>query len=309
MGGHLRPQVQRPKKTHLAVDRQREEGELLVARHAPGITDIGIFQDNDVTAYDEFEGREWARTLYGKGKVKERKDFNRMLADLQAEGAACACIATVESERMFRSIMDLEKFINLTDGVVGPAVPLYSAHMGHMDLSTADGRAMARTLAAFARREVEKQIERARSEKRQRRTRGKAYGGRYPVFGYQRPADKDTHGVLEIVPDEAEAVRYGAKLVLAGKSFRYVAGEWNAQGFTTRSGQPFSGLTVRKILTNATLAGVMEPTRSDPKTQDGDWEKVLDYDTVKAVRQVAADLKRFTTVAAAIAAGASPSTC
>lgn len=120
-----------PKKTHLAVERQRELCEDLMARKCPGITDVRLYQDNDVTAYDEFEGREWARTLLGKGKVKERKAFNRLLADLQADGEHCAGVVTVSGDRMFRSIMDLENFINLTDGNAGsPEVPLYSVHSG-----------------------------------------------------------------------------------------------------------------------------------------------------------------------------------
>lgn len=154
-----------------------------------------------------------------------------------------------------------------------------------MDLSQATGRAMARTQATWARHEVEKQIERSRDEKKQRRQRGMAYGGRYPCFGYRRAGA----GKLEIEDDEADAIRYGAQLVLSGKTFYHVAQEWNAKGFTGREGKPFNGLTVLRVLTNATVAAVMEPTRSDPETREGSWEKILDYDTVKAIRQLAAD--------------------
>jgi DNA invertase Pin-like site-specific DNA recombinase len=291
-----------PKRTFLAVERQREDSEELAAMRLPQVPRdrYRIYQDNDVTAYDEFEGREWARALYGQGRAKERKEFNRMLADLGAEGATCRGVVTAWSDRMFRSILDLEKFINLTDGMLGPAVPLFSVNSGDIDLSTADGRRRARQDAAQARSEVEKAIERGRREKRARRARGAAFGTRYPHFGYSRAkvdVTVEQYGQERVVKDstftieddEAGAIRDGAAAFLGGDSWHSIALDWNARGLRGRGGKPFNGASVAKILTSITLAGKLQPVRSDPQQRDGNWPPILDEETVKAIRQKQSD--------------------
>ena len=277
-----------PKKTFLAVERQREKCELKVGEKLPEACEVRVYEDNDVTAYDEFEGREWARKLAGKGRQKERKEFNRLLADLEADTAgACVGVVAWSGDRMFRSIPDLIRFINLADGKAGrPSIPLHSVEGGELDLSSAEGRALALTKAAWARAEVEKQMERSREEKQQRRRRGMAYGGRHPSFGYRRG---DEPGVLVVVPDERDAIQHAAGLFLAGTSAHQVAQWLNGKGFTGRGGKPFNGASVVKLLTSATLAAVLEPVRSDPVQREGKWEAILDYETVLAIRQVLRD--------------------
>jgi DNA invertase Pin-like site-specific DNA recombinase len=283
-----------PRKTYLAVVNQDKDCDQLIAMRFPGIPpgQVRDYEDNDVTAYDEFEGREWARKQVTRAPKKERAAYNRLMADIEADGQHCVGVVTTWDDRMFRSIQDLLDFSKWADGKLPgrPVIPLYSAHGGETDLSSPEGRAMAITKAAWGRLEVEKQIDRANDARVHRRERGEAMGGRYATFGYERVGK----GVLRVVDAERDAIQYAAHLLLGGSSLHRVAQWLNAQGFTGRSGNPFNVATVGKLLTNATLAARMEPVRSDPELRKGNWDPILDYETVLAIRQVLKDREAAT---------------
>ena len=87
------------------------------------------YQDNDASAYQP--------------KV-ERPDFERMLADLKA--GVIQGIVVWDLDRLARRPVDLERIIDLYDQK--PLV--FATVQGDIDLSTPDGRTMARVLVAFA---------------------------------------------------------------------------------------------------------------------------------------------------------------
>src|SRR5690606_15649655 len=102
---------------------------------------------------------------------------------------------------------------------------------GSIDLSTASGRMIARILGSVARQESEHLAERRRLANDQRAAKGEFVKTGQRRFGYTREG--------EPYPGEAEDFQKAVKEVLAGKSLRAVAREWNAKGHrsTARSAE------------------------------------------------------------------------
>src|SRR5437588_11807193 len=99
------------------------------------------------------------------------------------------------TERLHRNTRELETYIDLAErrGVV-----THSVKAGPLDLATPSGRAVARTLCAWARFESEHKGERVRAARRQAVEQGRWQGGCRP-FGFE--ADGTT-----IRPAEAAAI-------------------------------------------------------------------------------------------------------
>jgi DNA invertase Pin-like site-specific DNA recombinase len=87
---------------------------------------------------------------------------------------------------------------------------------GEVDLSTDDGRFMARIMGAVARKEVERKKVRQQRQSLQRAQSGKGWGPR--AFGYN-----GNHANPDLVPEEADAVRQAYHDLLAGDSVYSVA--------------------------------------------------------------------------------------
>jgi site-specific DNA recombinase len=124
---HLCPHLGRCRKLGLGVGRQQADTRKLVDLR--GWTLAEIYLDNDVSAYQP--------------KVI-RPDFERMLADLEA--GVIQGIAVYDLDRLARQPADLERIISIYDRK--PLV--FATVQGDIDLSTPDGRTMARVMVAFA---------------------------------------------------------------------------------------------------------------------------------------------------------------
>lgn len=128
-------------------------------------------------------------------------------------------------DRLVRVTKDLERVLEL-------GVDVHAVTSGHLDLSNPAGRAVARTVTAWATYEVEQKKLRHGAAFRQALAAGKRTGGRRP-FGYSLPG-------MVVIEDEAEAIRDGVAMVLAGETLRAVAREWNSRGLL--SPQPARGV-------------------------------------------------------------------
>jgi site-specific DNA recombinase len=116
----------------LGVDRQREDCEALAERNGWDV--VEVYVDNDVSAYSG----------------KKRKDYRRMLADLE-QGTATVVIAW-HTDRLHRSPTELEEYIDLSER---RGVATHTVQAGTIDLATPSGRMTARILGAVARQESE----------------------------------------------------------------------------------------------------------------------------------------------------------
>jgi DNA invertase Pin-like site-specific DNA recombinase len=108
-------------------------------------------------------------------------------------------------------------------------VVTHSVKAGPLDLATPSGRAVARTLCAWARFESEHKGERVRAARRQAVEQGRWQGGCRP-FGFE--PDGTT-----IRPAEAAAIAHASQAIVAGASLRSVVRDLNEEGCTKDLGQ------------------------------------------------------------------------
>src|SRR6476619_6368114 len=185
----------------LGVTRQLEDCLALAAEL--GWQVAARYDDNDLSAFD---GR-------------YRPGFEALL-DAMKTGQVDALICW-HVDRLYRSMKDLERLIAIAEA---NRVQIRTVQSGELDLSTSAGRMMARILGSVARAEGEH-----KGERQKRANAQKAAAGKWQTanrkFGYTT-----TGQPLE---PEATALRTAVAEVLAGKSLRKVAMEWNAAGLKT----------------------------------------------------------------------------
>jgi DNA invertase Pin-like site-specific DNA recombinase len=242
----------------LGVQRQEEDCRVLAARLGWDVTHIYV--DNDISAFS--------------GKI--RPQFEALL-DAMKRNEVDALIVW-HTDRLYRSMKDLERLIEIADAA---RVQIRTVNGGDLDLSNSSGRMLARILGSVARQESEHKGERQRRANVQRAESGKWSTANRP-FGYTIDG--------EPLEPEASAYRTAVADVLAGKSIRKVAMEWNAKGLqTTLAGheRTVKGVTkvnsgqwnsprVRRLLVNPRYAGLrMHRGRVIGK---GDWTPLISED-------------------------------
>lgn len=242
----------------LGVQRQEEDCRKLAAQLERDVT--RVYSDNDISAYSG----------------KRRPDFEQMLGDMKAgEFDALICWHT---DRLYRSMKDLERLIEIAE----PArVQIRTVQGGDLDLSTSAGKMIARILGSVARQESDHM-----SERRVRFNRQKAELGIWQTV--HRPFGYTTTG--EPLEPEATIVRKAVSDVLAGKSIRRVAIEWNEAGIKTVFGKTWSGPRVRRLLVNPRYAALK--VHRGKIVGPGDWEPLIDEDTHRGMVAYLSDPSR-----------------
>jgi site-specific DNA recombinase len=211
----------------LGVARQLKDCEALCERL--GWKVAGVYTDNDVSA----------------STGKRRPEYERLLADLaSARGTA---IVAWHPDRLHRSPRELETFIDVVEKAKATVA---TVRAGDLDLSTPSGRAVARTLGAWARYEVEAKSDRTRSKMDELARAGAFQGGARP-FGYEADG-------IAVRPDEAAEVAKMTADVLAGRPFRQIARDLNERGVLTSAGKPWGGVQVRQLVLRARNAGLRQ---------------------------------------------------
>lgn len=262
---YLRQSLDR-EQTQLAVGRQREACLDLCKRR--GLTDLVEYVDNSVSA-----------------STGRRPEYRQMLADIGA--GAIGTVVCYHLDRLHRRPAELETFIDVADR---NRVALATV-TGEVDLSTAQGRLVARIMGAVARNEVEHKSARQKSANEQRARNGKAWNVR--VFGY----DGD-----EVVKREADAIRKACEDLLNGASLYGIAQEWNRRGLTTVKGYQWNGTSVRQMLMRPRNAGLaVYDVHSHKRIQDAiiegaevSWPAIVSRETYDAVASLLADPGRHT---------------
>lgn len=175
--------------TELGVDRQLADCTALAKRL--GCTSIQVFSENDTSA--------------SSLSRKPRKRYEEMLALVRSGGLDVIIAST--SSRLTRRPMEHETLIELAEqhGVRYEFVKSPS-----FDLNTAQGRLVARILAAADAAEAEQTAERTARETVQRAEQGRPHGGP-KMFG----VDTDGRTLIDV---EADEIRRWCALILAGGS-------------------------------------------------------------------------------------------
>ena len=185
--------------------RQEEDCRELALRR--GWTVAAVYTDNDISA----------------SNGKPRPAYRRMLGDLR-EGLAGAVVVW-DLDRLHRRPKELEEFIELADEL---HIALASVG-GDVDLSTPQGRMVARIKGAVARQEADQISRRVRRKFDQLAASGHvSNGGRRP-FGFTRDR-------MALVPQEAMIVQELAARVLAGESLHELVRDLQARKVPTSTG-------------------------------------------------------------------------
>lgn len=212
----------------LGVERQRQDCAALASRL--GWTIVTEHTDNDVSAYSG----------------KPRRGYRALLADIEAKHVDAVLVW--HTDRLHRSPRELEEYVDLCER---NKVITQTVKAGELDLATPAGRAVARTLGAWARFEVEHKSERTKRAQLQAAQAGKWLGGA-PPFGWRLHDD----GSATLDHREASVVRDACASVLAGASLGSVVADLNGRGITTSTGKPWNYTSLRQVLTRPRNAGL-----------------------------------------------------
>jgi len=209
----------------LGVERQQSDCQRLAKEK--GWQVVHTYVDNDLSA---FSG-------------KARPAYQELLKAIDQRGIEAVIVWHLD--RLHRHPRELEEFIELCDA---GRIKLASVS-GDVDLSTADGRLMARIQGAVARKESEDKSRRIRRKHEELAELGLFAGGGKRGYGYS--IDRKS-----IIDSEAEVIRSAADRLLAGDSLRSITQDLNRQGIRTGLGATWSPPALRNILLSGRIAGL-----------------------------------------------------
>ncbi len=243
----------------IGVGRQEEAGQLLADEHDLDV--VAVFSDNDISASTRSN--------------KRRPDFEAMLAGVAA-GKYDVVIAYSNS-RLTRQPLELERLIALHEKT---SVQFMTVKSGTDDLSTADGRMIARIKASVDAAEAERTGERVLADVVRRRNDGELHGGTR-VFGYVHPTKDNKVGYCrEIDEQAARAIRDGAEIMLRGGkgAASEVMRLWNERGIRTPFGKPWTNpANVQRVLSRPRIAGYTSV--GGKYLVRGDWPAIINLAT------------------------------
>jgi len=247
-----------PKGEQFGVTRQRQDCEKLCADK--GWTPVE-YVDNDMSATSG----------------KPRPAYEKMLADIR-DGAIGAVVAW-DLDRLHRRPIELESFMALAD----EKHLALATVSGDVDLSTAQGRLVARLKGSVAAHESEHRRARQLRATRQLAERGVPNWTR--AFGY-------LGGTRQPDPVTAPLVKQAYAAVLAGASLGDVCRLFNEAGAFTVNDKPWTPTVVSKFLRKPRNAGLRTyGVRFGRVTRDdvvglGNWPALVDEGTFWAAQAV-----------------------
>lgn len=245
----------------LGVQRQVDDSVAMVENAGDHV--VRVYCDNDISASTRSR--------------KVRPEYNQMLADVRS--GLIRGIAAYKSSRITRRPRENEDLIELAEKY--GTVFRYVASPA-FDLGTANGRTVARILAATDAGEPEGLSEQARRQRLQKAMAGEFLGGR-PSFGYT----VDGMGVVE---EQAAFVADAYERFLARESLGEIARRFNRAGLRTAHGGEWGYDTMRRLLMRARYAGLIE--LGGEILGKGKWPAIVDEETWRAARAILTDPKR-----------------
>lgn len=207
----------------LGVARQTQDCEAKA--RSLGWTVNETYVDNDVSA----------------SKAVVRPEYERLMAAI-ADGSVKALVV-YDLDRLTRKPAELESFIDLADK---NGVELANVS-GDVDLTTGNGRMIARIKGAVARQEADRIGERVRRQKQQRASRGIPHKGRHRLFGYDDN--------WNLIPSEAAVIAEAFKRRAFGESTTSIANDFTARGVKTVAGRDWKSGTLSVTLTKHVYCG------------------------------------------------------
>lgn len=242
------------------VGRQQQDCRDLATRDSLDV--VALFSDNDIGAST-------------KSRKKTRPQYAEMLR--RARAGEFSVIIAYSNSRLTRRPLELEELITLYEQ---HGVRITTVVSGNDDLSTADGRMVARIKSSVDAAEAERTAERVARKHLESAREGRPVGGTRP-FGWQK-------GGRVLDEREAGLIREAAADIVAGVGSFVLAKRWNDIGVTTSTGRPWQGRVLARMMQSPRLAGWRihqgkVAVGLDGLPVRGQWEPVLDQATFDAV--------------------------
>lgn len=244
----------------LGVQRQEEDCRTRARRE--GLTVARVYVDNDLSASTRAK--------------KPRPDFDAMME--AAEHGEIRTIIAYSNSRLTRRPMEYDRLIKAHEQT---GVRFLTVVSGDDNLSTADGRMVARIKASVDAAEAERTSERVLRSVDQRAGAGHHHGGPRP-YGW-------VDGI-EVDKAEAKVIREAARRVIAGESLRGICDRFNRRGIPTAKGMEWDPSPLRRILLNPRVAGWR--TRNGERVVKGVWKPILKEPVFLEVEAILRDPQR-----------------
>lgn len=177
-------------------------------------------------------------------------------------------IVAYDLDRLWRQPRDLERVIDLYEDRPRP----FATSQGDYDLSTTDGRTMARVMVAFANKSSADAARRLKRKLQASAEEGKPHWSRRP-YGWNMDGS--------LYPPEAAVLSQMVQWFLSGYSYREVTFKLNETGMVRRNGELWYNTQIRKLLGNHRLAAIRV---HDGQEYPGTWEPLLSPDDWEAVQ-------------------------
>lgn len=223
--------------------------------------------------------RENDRGASSKSK-KARPKYKAMLKAIEA--GEITVVYAYSNSRLTRRLLELEDLIKLHERT---GVQFRTIVSGDDNLSTADGRMVARIKAAVDAAEAERNSERVTRRSEARAKEGRAHGGQRP-YGWQ--AEDRT----KLDPKEHKVIKDAVKRVLRGDSLRSIAADFNQRGIPTATGAPWSISGLRSLLINPRLSG--RRVYKGKPIGKGDWKPAITELEQRGIVRILTDKDRRT---------------
>ncbi|NUQ95600.1 MAG: recombinase family protein [Streptomyces sp.] len=222
----------------LGVGRQEADGR----RHAElvGWNIAEVIVENDTSAFK----RRRVKLPDGTTALRVVRPGLRRSLSLLSSGERDGLMA-YDLDRYTRDPRDLEDLIDLVEQ---QHVPVTSV-TGSLRLDTDADVTMARVMVAVANKSSRDTSRRVARKHEELANQGKPGGGGARRFGYERDG-------ITVKPDEADAIKTMAQMVMAGSSYYDVAKYLNANGPRPVSAEQWSQRSVESILTGPRIAGL-----------------------------------------------------
>ncbi|WP_324642429.1 recombinase family protein [Pseudarthrobacter sp. LT1] len=233
----------------LGVARQLKDCRALAEKH--GWEVVEEFEDNDISA----------------SGGKYRQNYERLKALMEAQGVDV--VVVYAADRLHRNPRELEDWIDLA---ARTGINVHSVMSGTIDLSSPDGKTVARVVTAFAAAEVAKTKARIQRKHLELAEAG-AWTGR-ACYGYTADG--------KIVEEEAAVIREMAARVLHGEGYNEIARDLTRRGIPTAKGGKWRAASIQNILKAPRIAGLR--VHHGKIAAKGQWEAIVSEETLAMLR-------------------------
>lgn len=218
-------------RTGAGLGTARQEEDCVALAEKLGVEVVRTFVDQDISAYSG----------------KRRPAYEEMLKEMEV--GHVDLVLCWHTDRLHRSPRELETYIDVSSK---HSIATHAVRAGELDLATPSGRAVARTLGAWARYESEMKSDRQKRQRMQAREDGRWTGGVVP-FGWDIIS-----GQPEVNPEQADMLRYAVDQIYHGATISSLLRYFNESAHQPPRSAQWNHAALKDMLVRPKIAGLRE---------------------------------------------------